>query len=118
MNNTQKRVYFSQDTHVEDQDVEVWVDGFLTYTCKNGLEEEYLNGQKSDSPFHEEPLQTVYEFEEGGTIQHNHVDDSFYFVRGDGNIATYVDGEVKTKVDPEWFHSYVSFAQDVLTNKV
>lgn len=104
--------FFSDDHHVEMQNKEVRVDGKLTYTCKNGLEND---DTVQVSPFDgQAAIQSLY-ITDKGTIQHNHEDDSFYFRLADGvTMASYVDGELMPE-DPEGlFNEHVTFANTLM----
>lgn len=108
--------FFSDDHNVEIQDKEIWINSKLTYSCKNGMENDDAN---QVSPFKgKQPIQTLY-LTNKGTIQHNHEADSFYFrLADDVTMASYVDvdGELMIE-DPEGqFNEHVAFA-NVLMNK-
>lgn len=108
----QTHKFFSDDHNVEIQNKEIWQNGSLVYSCKNGLE----NDDASQvSPFEgEQPIQTLYETNKG-TIQHNHEDDSFYFrLADDVTMASYVDSELKIEDPNGQFNDHVTFANSLM----
>lgn len=102
--------YFSNDHLVEEQDHEIWVDGRLTYTIKDGLEDD----EPSASPFTGEPIQTVY-ITDKGTVQHNHEDGSFYFIDNEYRMISYIDGELQEEDVKGHFDEFVKFADQVMS---
>ncbi|QEM90817.1 hypothetical protein FEI17_09220 [Kosakonia radicincitans] len=106
--------YYSQDFDVEEQDKEIWIDGELIYTIHNGVECEYENGESNESPFiGMDKVTTVYQADIG-KIQHNISDGSFYFIRDDGTMATYVDGELKASDPDGEYNEFIKFANILL----
>lgn len=103
--------FYSIDFDKEEQDKEIWVNGRLTYTIYKGLENDDVN---QVSPFEgEDNLQTLY-FTDKGTVQHNHVDDSFYFTDKEDRMVAYVDGEIQQDVQG-YFDEFIEFANNVIS---
>ncbi|PWW04962.1 hypothetical protein [Mangrovibacter plantisponsor] len=105
--------FYSNDMDKEEQDKEIWVDGKLTYTIHDGLENEDTDQL---SPFEDQQvLQTLF-FTDKGTVQHNHEDDSFYFrLADDVTMASYVDGELMPEDPDGKFNDFITFANGVST---
>jgi hypothetical protein len=108
----QTHKFYSIGFEKEEQDKEIWIDGKLTYTINKGLDNDDTN---QVSPFlNKEVIQTVY-ITDKGTVQHNHVDDSFYFTNNAGRMVSYFDGELQEDVQND-FNEFITFANEVLTN--
>ncbi len=116
--------FFSDDHNVNFQDKEIWSNGNLTYSCKNGDEVEYTDGKKSDSPFYgkksdspfygKKCIQTLY-ITNKGTIQQNHEDDSFYFrLADDVTLSTYINGQLLSEDPDGLFNDHVTFANALM----
>ena len=111
MNIIETHKFYSNDHNVEEQDKEIWIDGKLTYTIHEGLEND---DTYQVSPFEGmKVLQTLY-FTDKGTVQHNHEDDSFYFTDKAGRMVAYVDGELQQDVQGH-FDVFVEFANSVIS---
>lgn len=105
---TQK--FYSNDHDKEDQDKEIWEDGRLTYTIKDGLEDD----EPSASPFTGEPVQTLY-ITDKGTVQHNHQEGSFYFIDNEYRMISYIDGELQEEDVKGHFDEFVKFTNDLMS---
>ncbi|MDV2904933.1 hypothetical protein R0H17_25255 [Phytobacter diazotrophicus] len=101
--------------YTENEDLEIWIDGNLTYSIHNGLEREYEKDESNESPFiGMDKVTTVYQADIG-KIQHNISDGSFYFIRDDGTMAPYVDGELKASDPDGEYNEFIKFANNLLS---
>lgn len=109
MRNIETHKYYS-----EEDDKEIWIDGKLTYTSHEGLENDdpnqvsTLKGKKC--------IQTVY-MTDKGTVQRNHSDDSFYFTRNDNTSAIFIDGKLQIEDSNGDYNDFIIFANGVLAGK-
>lgn len=104
--------FFSDDHKVENPDKEIWQNGSLVYTCKNGLENDDAD---QVSQFECNPIQTLYITDRAANVQHNHTDDSFYFIRDDGNMNTYIDGQLQIDDPNGDYVEFIEFANSVMS---
>ncbi|EMO7789685.1 hypothetical protein [Citrobacter portucalensis] len=105
MNITQIEKYFTNDAAVEEQDKEIWINGSIVYSCKDGIENDSTNQVTQFG----KAIQTVYVCDEV-RVQHNHHDDSFYFHTNKNELFLYTGNEVLPT-------EYMNFIQCVLALK-
>ena len=115
LKHNETHIYYSNDCAVEQQDKEIWIDQNLVYSCCKGDEVEYTEGNKSDSPFYgQEALQTMY-YTDRGNVQYNNEDGSFYFLLDDGNMNTYIDGQLQIDDPNGDYVEFIEFANSVMS---